>query len=340
MRNKELSRKEVEKRVVILYCRGKIIREISSLIGINERKVSFILNKYCKPKRNSTKSIKLKNKICSLYKKTDVSASVLARYLQIEKKVVYRTLRKNNINLRKKKMPKTPPTHNNRTYTINPYYFDNIDTDEKAYWLGFLAADGCVTKDYPEQRRGPYLKIALSLKDEKHIVKFLKSINANNEIKRVRSNNTSIVNINCRHMVNSLEKHGIVNKKTLTYSFPRIERKFVPHFIRGYFDGDGCISYSKQTSGYPVASVTILGTEEMLKTLQNYLFEDIHINKTKLIIPHKDRDNGITRVFSSGGRNNVKKIFDYMYENSTLHMDRKYTKFAKYFQADAEYKSR
>ena len=73
---------------------------------------------------------------------------------------IKRILKKNNLEL------------TNRRYNVNHKYFEVIDTEEKAYWLGFLYADGCVIKT----KTGSSLLLKLSVKDEEHLNLFKTNI--------------------------------------------------------------------------------------------------------------------------------------------------------------------
>ena len=67
----------------------------------------------------------------------------------------------------------------NKKFKVNDDYFEIIDTEEKAYWLGFLYADGCVA------RKGNYynIKIDQALYDYEHVLKFKEAINSTYPVK-------------------------------------------------------------------------------------------------------------------------------------------------------------
>ena len=138
---------------------------------------------------------------------------------------------------------------------MNYNYFDTIDTEEKAYWLGFLFADGNLsvpsyTTKEGKIKNGRY-KISLELKAEdiEHLKKFAKAIDYEKEIKTVKCSGYDDTTKRCRlmfnnkHMWNTLNNLGCTPRKSLTLQFPNISEKLEIPFIRGYFDGDGCLSY-------------------------------------------------------------------------------------------------
>jgi hypothetical protein len=123
---------------------------------------------------------------------------------------------------------------------INENYFDKIDTQDNAYWLGFLYADGYVNKS---NRR---LQLCLAIEDEEVIDKFMVAIGDTNGKKKYygpyKSNRQIQVHyyINSKLLVSGLIKHGCTNKKSKTIRFPVLETKELQlTFLSGYYDGDG-----------------------------------------------------------------------------------------------------
>lgn len=125
------------------------------------------------------------------------------------KNVIKRVLLENDYYNEKRKCKK---------YPLNDFYFSKIDTEEKAYWLGFIAADGCV---FERPNCGSTLSFSLNIKDRGHLEKFLKDIKSSALIKEKSGSgygeNTLIASltINSTQLVNDLKKYGIVPKKSL-----------------------------------------------------------------------------------------------------------------------------
>lgn len=126
-----------------------------------------------------------------------------------------------------------------KIYTYDRTFFDKVDTEEKAYWLGFIAADGGIIG-------GNTIYIGLSSVDHKHLQKWLSAIKSNQAVKTrkqtgyLSSSLSSYVAVNSIQMVEGLVRHGIRKRKTYSSFWPNIEQKFLRHFMRGYVDGDGC----------------------------------------------------------------------------------------------------
>lgn len=134
-----------------------------------------------------------------------------------------------------------------RKYTVDHNFFNTIDTEEKAYILGFLYADGCNT--YDKSKCKYIISIAQLEQDIDILNKILFSLHSNYKLyKIVQSENNKIkykVEIASKRMSLDLIKVGCSPRKTFTITFPDenlyFKKNLYPHFIRGYFDGDGCI---------------------------------------------------------------------------------------------------
>ena len=86
-------------------------------------------------------------------------------------------------------------------------------------------------------------------------------------------------------MFSDLNKHGCIQNKSLVLQFPTISNSLIPHFIRGYFDGDGSVfilnkkNYNKTNSIYTALGICICGTFEFLTKMNSYLPIRYSINK-------------------------------------------------------------
>ena len=151
-------------------------------------------------------------------------------------------------------------------YDIN--YFKVINTEEKAYWLGFIYADGCITSDIRQQ-----LIIELCKQDRIILERFIDCINGNNKI--YENKYSYRLSICQKDFTNNLLNKGVFPKKSLLLEFPStdiIPTQLIRHFIRGYFDGDGCIScnqyYNKTQNKHSyVSEFNILGTNAFIKSI-------------------------------------------------------------------------
>jgi hypothetical protein len=180
-----------------------------------------------------------------------------------------------------------------------------------------LFADGYVTQ------RNPCIGLALKSDDMPHVEKFRDDLASNYNIKTYTSKTPygmatySRLLITSEKMKEDLIKQGVIPQKSLTLVFPHIDPSLVHHFVRGYFDGDG--SFSKCKSGY---RVSVCGTAEFLEELGI----NIGFPNHKLSKRHKTRNvNNFT--LEIGGRLQVLKIGDYMYNNATVFLERKHNRY-------------
>lgn len=210
---------------------------------------------------------------------------------------------------------------NKQGYPRDEYYFNDIDTIEKAYWLGFLYADGCVSSSNNE--------IEISLKDKEHLEKFQKAIKAvNHKITKTVdarwSTETNIYHFSIKdaQLHTDLIKFGCVPNKTLTISaIPNIPRDYVSHFIRGYFDGDGSLHWLQSTNNYRISftSGSKAFLEDIRKELQCQSISIGHIKETNIY------------QLQISGRKQVERILNYLYKDSTeaTRLDRKFNTYNK-----------
>ena len=127
--------------------------------------------------------------------------------------------------------------------------------------------------------------------------------------------------ITSRNISKKLEELGCIKAKTFKIEFPYlIDKSLYSHFIRGYFDGDGCISLYRKTD----CEFSITGTRPLLEEIQKILISMCGLNITKFNQKRKDSEICTLRYC---GRKNMLKIFTFMYKDSTIFLDRKYKKF-------------
>lgn len=190
-------------------------------------------------------------------------------------------------------------------------FFEKIDTPQKAYWLGFLYADGYVSKDNA-------IRINLKKDDEEHLNKFMKAIEyVNGKIKysQKRAEGKVYEQAYCQIkdavMASDLADKGCVNKKSLVLTFPsedKLPKPLYSHFIRGYFDGDGCLTWSisgkNKRRNY---KVNFVGTEAMLNKIRDVLKKD------KLALERHEN----YYVLNVCGNKQVKTVLEFLYKDAT-----------------------
>ena len=217
----------------------------------------------------------------------------------------------------------------NRIYTFNEHYFDNIDCQEKAYWLGFFAADG-----YNHRSKG-CIEFKLHRQDREILERFKSCIGANNPIRLYRETYCNL-SLYSKHLCGKLAEYGLDQAKTYTLQLPTLDNSLMRHFIRGYFDGDGCFSVTKRNDrknpGSKTYQFNITGMEGPLSTIQQYLVYNVGVVKNSL----KKRKSTVAVTLHYSGRNVCKRILDYLYKDATIYLQRKYNKYYKEYCISVE----
>lgn len=219
--------------------------------------------------------------------------------------------------------------------------FDSIDTEEKAYWLGFIYADGYIDFSPLEEGKKSRYGFELSLKgsDIDHLHKFNTFMKHNKD--NVRIGTTKCNGKECsrcrwfvanKHLWKTLNSYGCTPRKSLILQFPNRtifkSESLIRHFIRGYFDGDGCISYIKTNPHDDNSNYTcignILSTLDFLTSLNDILKSyDIHGVLRKA---HKDENVYELRY----SQISMRRLLHYLYDDCSIYLNRKY-KRAKFF---------
>lgn len=216
-------------------------------------------------------------------------------------------------------------------YAVNEHYFDNIDNEWKAYWLGFLYADGCnETNKKNGTKNVNRLSISLAKIDKEHLQKFLNSLQAENPIKDFiarldgKEYKTSKITICNENICKQLNNKGCVPQKSLILKFPTediVPKHLIRHFIRGYFDGDGCISINKELKNI---NFNILGTYDFLYEMQKILIKECGVDETVIRLNGKGNK---AYSFAYGGYADVESIYKYLYKDCNVYLQRKLDKF-------------
>jgi hypothetical protein len=270
---------------------------IKTIVPIDKETLSLALNDYASNNLTAAE--------CSL--KYDISTTTLFRHLKNEK------IDKN--------FTSTPRIYNRD-------YFENINTEEKAYWLGFIAADGSIT------RKCSNLDIGLQKLDKLHLEKFVTAIGGDIDIVKdkfvtcgfnQKTYPASRVCISSKKMCNDLIKHGLGPQKSLTFDFPDVPNYLLKHFIRGYFDGDGCITTrGKETNtGFQYYNISLIATESFLYKLMHHL-KNIGITKISL------RQQGKMFIWNKNGTNQIRLFLDYIYKDCNIYLERKYERYLEF----------
>lgn len=233
------------------------------------------------------------------------SYKFIANELRISEERVKRILAKNNIQINGHRKSR-------RIYTINENFFEKIDSPEKAYVLGFLYADGNISSNLKSVR---FLN---QLKDIEILEKIVSLIFVDEfKIKIDKNRNRARFDISSKKMVKDLISLGCTPKKSLTLKFPTLEqvgKEFQSHFLRGYFDGDGCV-YLKGTClniSFAISKPFLEGFSRLLEEIGYSFYLE---------------DRGSIYVVKSIGNVNGLKILNFIYRDfKSIFLNRKLLK--------------
>lgn len=230
-------------------------------------------------------------------------------------------------------IPKLNDNQGHRKYFYNQDYFKVIDSEEKAYWLGFIMADGAITKNC-KNGIDNRLSIILKLSDIEHLKKFQKSIESNQKIitKTVTSKGHSSeiceLRFNSKIICDDLMRFGVTSNKTGKELIPSLSEELVHHFIRGFFDGDGCIYRNGKYLNASVCSASI--------TFINQLKDVLNKLTIKPYIEDRCKNGKSFYVIGTKKQLYVKIFLDYMYKDSTIYLERKYEKYINFYSSPVQ----
>ena len=216
-------------------------------------------------------------------------------------------------------------------YFVNDNYLDNIDNEDKAYFLGWLLSDGCISKN----------SIGLKLKqsDEYIIKKMFDKFSSGYKI--TVDKNSRSMSLSSTKMICALAKLGCVENKTeVGFDLPDISKDLFRHFVRGYFDGDGTVGICSGRVNQIHVSICSIDNKFLIQ-LQEKLYEHNILSRI-----HKEKRNGKSLKRPEGNYSTDNKdmfrlilpthkeklkFYEFLYNDCTIKLIRKYNKYKKYY---------
>lgn len=252
-----------------------------------------------------------KEKIIKLYEDEKLSGDAIDRSLEVAEGSTLRYLKKWGVEIIKDR--------DTRKWKFNEHFFDEIDTEEKAYFLGMLFGDG-----FNNQKAG---FVVLGLKeDDKDILEKLSAVIESNRPLAAylhKSNEgfkdcmTYRLTMSSRYVCERLAELGCMQAKTFKIVWPEyLKPELYRHFIRGIQDSDGTIA--PPTWG-------IVGTESFCERLKDIMEKECDVTGHISRATYRKVNN--IRYFRVGGQLQMKKVLDWLYKDATIYMDRKYEKY-------------
>lgn len=202
---------------------------------------------------------------------------------------------------------------------FNESYFENINTEDKAYFLGFICADGCVIYDTNKSSYGVILKI--HPKDEHILSDFIKCIDGNLSLRKDKKRNIVELHLTGKKISKDLIKLGVYPNKTYNLKYPNIPIDLERHFIRGYFDGDGCIRVKKdKRDNKEIGDLRFVGSSNDFLNKINERMNSLFGTKKNCLYGPK---NGNYKFLGWASMKDIENIYRGFYNNSNFYLVRK-----------------
>lgn len=229
---------------------------------------------------------------------------------QYTKSQIYSFCNRNNCLIKKLSQSEKSriQSSNSRKYNINQDYFKTW-SNNMAYILGFWFADGCIYN-------GRIFDITLHKKDKYILKKIAEELQFEGNLYDSVDKQSSRINFSCKVIYDDIVSLGGSERKSLTLEFPNIPKEYLPDFIRGYFDGDGCVMQLKNNR---LNSTFTCGNKKFLIKLLEILKEEAGIEGGSF------DDSCYSLKF---GKKDTCRLGQYIYKNNPeLFLQRKKNKF-------------
>lgn len=214
-------------------------------------------------------------------------------------------------------------------YHFDEHWLDELDCEEKFYFLRFFAVDGCNKSQYNNAVIGIQdgdlellEKFKILLKSDRPI-----RIEKNGVNKKKEQRFRAVFELTSKYFCSKLTELGLMRAKTLKICFPDyIPDKYLSAYVRGVFDGDGCVSICYTTSK-PKGSCNITGTELFIKDLQKIFIEKLNVHATV------DNQHGNSWAVDINRQEDMKIFLDWIYGDANIYLERKYQKYLEFLSS-------
>ena len=303
-------------KIVQEYNEGKTKSQIKKEYGLQYSTMNHWINNQNSIDVGNVKySNDIREKVLSDYQQGK-SVPELSKQYQIKTGTIYSWTKEANISRSK----------GVKSLCNNIEYFDTIDTEMKAYMLGFIIADGNVSIHNNQYS----LKIKIQRQDRYLLEKLLEELDCTNAITDTREKTTfaktehdySGISITSRHLVESLINLKVIPAKTGYEEMPVILKHLERHMIRGFFDGDGIACCTDKNHAFGFVGNGFI-TQQILQMIGGE-WEQVTQH------PHWITKNLYQTTTSKESR--IKHLYHYMYDNSSFYLVRKHDKFLRKFK--------
>lgn len=298
----------LEPEIIKLYKAGLSGKKIEEQTGVSASQVRRILKKHNIQARSNKTEDSIEKDIVAKYNE-GLSSEQIAKELELDPTTICRILKRNNIDLK-------GAGHFNRQYGINEDFFNVINTEEKAYFLGFWYADGYVHSNRT------CIRLCLHKQDIDVLHKFKSLVfTGNYELNYAEEDQYVSLYVYSHIMRDDLIKQGCGPRKTFNITMPNLSENLMPHFLRGLFDGDGCIYFPYDGKRVVIKLTGYLSfMHEVKQFMEKY---DIHGYS------HNVKQKELVGEFVISKQQEVHKMLNYLYKDATIYLDRKYKKYLR-----------
>lgn len=214
----------------------------------------------------------------------------------------------------------------------NERFFKNIDSEEKAYFLGLLISDGNVFKD--STGRQASISITLNLNDEYILQKFKEVLNVNTSISK-DGRGCGQIAIRSNLMADDLKQYGVVPRKSYITYLPKINDIYMSHLIRGILDGDGSIlakpSPKQDRHNRYLHSISFCGSHQLMEDIAKYLYNNLQLKQPIQVYDYQDKNLSDIHIQNY---EDMEKVGDWLYKDATIYLVRKnniYNSFKEHY---------
>jgi lambda repressor-like predicted transcriptional regulator len=296
---------ETEAHILSLYDAGLTWKEINAQAGVTSTTVAKVLERNGRQFDRKPESAEAKAEIIAALVKDGKSARAIGRMLGHSKSTICNIIADSG-------------SETGRLVGCEyPDFFDEIDTPEKAYWLGFISADGCIVAT-PRHPEGSHLAVQLGIRDYEHLVKLKTALGAYTTVRKGiqrgdwGTRGSATLTVTPRRLIDSLLALGVTPRKSATLEPWNGPVDLMPHYWRGMIDGDGSLAFK----GDGVYTVFLCGSEATVAAFKEWA-AGICGTAAKLYT-HSN-----CWYVSISGRYQVPKLVRAMYENAAVSLDRK-----------------
>ena len=303
------------------YLAGESMGSIAKDYGTDAANVHFTLRQKGVECRQSTEMIKHEELLkyhaewIELYK-GGMSAPKIAMKYGEDDTTVWRVIRDSDAEMRKS------GETNQKYFVQNDHVFDVIDNTDKAYWLGFLMADGNIYGRNEGDER--LLQVNLSEIDENHIDKLREFLVTDAPKTPVEKTKAIHFKVSSSTLAKGLINQGCVPRKSLIIQYPKIPDELQWSFVLGYFDGNGSVFKSKTKGNkYGVSVAISCGSEDFIAKLQVVMLRLAGLSNISLFRVKNVNTFGLSVIRKA----DIHKLHEWFYANATTYLDRKKLKY-------------